>query len=121
MILTLEELRQYVQTNETDEVLTLWLEGIEQTIIRHTNNNFKKYEVNGVIQYPADIKMGVVGLVKWKTSNQEKVGVASESLSRWTVTYSGASGDDSTSGYPDSMMGFLKPYMKARFGQGLSV
>lgn len=121
MILTVEELRKYVQTNETDEVLTLWLEGIEQMIVNHTNNSFKKYEVGGVIEYPADIKVGVVSLIKWKLNNQDKAGVASESLSRWTVTYAGATGDDSTSGYPDSMMGFLRPYMRARFGQGLSV
>lgn len=121
MILTVEELRQHIETNETDAVLKMWLDGIEQMIIRYTNNTFKKYEVDGVIEYPADIKMGVVSLIKWKLNNQDKTGVASETLSRWTVTYAGATGDDSTSGYPDSMMGFLRPYMRARFGQGLSV
>lgn len=121
MILTVEELRRHIQTNETDEVLKMWLDGIEQMMIHYTNNNFKKYEVDGVIVYPADIKMGVVSLMKWKMNNQDKMGVTSETLSRWTVTYAGATGDDSTSGYPDSMMGFLKPYMRARFGQGLSV
>lgn len=121
MILTVEELRRHIQTNETDEVLKMWLDGIEQMMIHYTNNNFKKYEVDGVIVYPVDIKMGVVSLIKWKMNNQDKTGVTSETLSRWTVTYAGATGDDSTSGYPDSMMGFLKPYMRARFGQGLSV
>nr|DAN87657.1 MAG TPA: hypothetical protein [Caudoviricetes sp.]DAS28558.1 MAG TPA: hypothetical protein [Caudoviricetes sp.] len=30
-------------------------------------------------------------------------------------------GDNSSMGFPKSLLGFLKPYMKARFGQGLSV
>lgn len=70
------------------------------------------------IVYPEDIKMGVVKLLKWEESNQEKVGVQSETISRHTVTYTDMSGDKAAMGYPKSLMGFLEPYMKARFGRG---
>ena len=51
--------------------------------------------------------------------NGDKVGVQSETISRHSVTYFNLDGDNSSMGFPKSLTGFLKPYMKARFGQGL--
>ena len=121
MILTVEELKKYIETDETDEVLAAWLEALEQMIQGYTHNNFRKYMQEGVIVYPADIKMGVVNLIKWELGMRSKAGIASESISRHSVTYSDMTGDNSIMGYPKAFMGFLRPYMKARFGQGLSV
>ena len=67
------------------------------------------------VQYPMDVKMGVVSLMKWELENRDKVGIQSETISRHSVTYFNMDGDNSTMGYPKSLMGFLKPYMKARF------
>lgn len=67
------------------------------------------------VKYGADVVMGVVNLIKWDLKNREKVGVQSETLSRHSVTYFDMSSDNSTMGYPKSLLGFLKPYMKARF------
>ena len=67
----------------------------------------------GLIQYPNDIKMGVVNLIKWDISNREKVGVKSETISRWSVTYFDLE-NNSLLGYPASLLGFLKPYKKMR-------
>lgn len=65
--------------------------------------------------YPADVKMGVVNLLKWENTNRDKVGIASESLSRHSVTYFDMNGENSLVGYPKALLGFLSPYMKARF------
>lgn len=121
MILTVKELRKHIETNETDDVLTLLLEAVEHLIHGYTNNSFHKYMVDGVIVYPADVKMGVINLLKWELNNRAKVGIASESISRHSVTYVSMSGSDSALGYPKSLIGFLAPYMKARFGQGMNV
>lgn len=67
------------------------------------------------VEYPMDIKMGVVNLMKWEIENRDKVGIASETISRHSVTYFNMDGDNSTLGYPKLLTGFLKPYMKARF------
>lgn len=67
----------------------------------------------GLIQYPDDIKMGVVNLIKWDISNREKVGVKSETISRWSVTYFDLE-SNSLLGYPASLLGFLKPYKRMR-------
>jgi len=66
------------------------------------------------IQYPKDIIMGTVNLMKWDIDNREKVGVKSETISRWTTVYYDFD-SNSLLGYPSSLLGFMKPYMKARF------
>ena len=73
------------------------------------------------VKYPMDVKMGVVNLMKWELDNREKVGVASESISSHSVTYVDQTGDNTIMGYPVALMGFLKPYRKARFGRGIRV
>lgn len=80
----------------------------------------KNVRVTRVI-YPADIKMGVVNMMKWELNNREKVGISSETISRHSVSYFDLSGDNSIAGFPKALLGFLKPYMKARFGQGVRV
>ena len=67
-----------------------------------------------LVQYPKDVVMGAVNLLKWDISNREKVGVKSETISRWSVTYYDMD-TNALLGYPSSLLGFLKPYMKARF------
>lgn len=120
MIMTVEELRQHVDTAMEDQALEALLQALELSIQGHTNNNFHKYKgADGVIDYPADVKMGVVNIVKWELKNRAKVGVESESISRHTVTYYKMDKDNTELSYPASMLGFLKPYRKARFGQGL--
>lgn len=181
MIITVEELRRYINTDEEDQALAGRLQALELLIRGYTNNNFQvrglhcecdisgrtfmaepftpfevgdtvqvsgseknnglytvetvtdtTFTVNGKtyddfdvyvvkVEYPADVKMGVVNLLKWELNNRDKVGVQSESISRHSVTYYNMDGDNSIMGYPKSLMGFLKPYMRARFGRGVGV
>lgn len=67
------------------------------------------------VSYPVDVIMGAVNMIKWDLENRDKVGIQSETISRHSVTYFNMDGDNSTIGYPKSLLGFLKPYMKARF------
>ncbi len=67
------------------------------------------------VSYPADVVMGVVNLYRWDLENRSKVGIQSETISRHSVTYFNMDGENSVMGYPKSLLGFLKPYMKARF------
>ena len=73
------------------------------------------------VVYPADVKLGVANMLKWQLDNGDKVGVASETISRHSVTYFDMTGDNSAVGFPKALTGFLRPYMKARFGRGLRV
>lgn len=183
MIMTVDTLRQFVTTEETDQALEARLQALEMLIRGYTNNNFQKrpfravavavaegnrllvsgatpfkagdtleitesefngglvtvaavsdgaitvseelYDESGVVItkviYPADVKQGVARMLQWQLDNGDKVGVQSETISRHSVTYFNMDGDNSSMGFPKSLLGFLKPYRKARFGQGVSV
>lgn len=181
MIMTVAELRRYVETEKDDPVLEAKLQALEHLVRAYTHNNFQarafrgvavastadnSLQVNGTVRfaagdtlqitgsalmpdslvtvesvdgntvkvkevlydetgvtvtkvvYPQDVKMGAVNLMKWELERREKVGVASETISRHSVTYSNMDGDNSIMGFPKSLMGFLRPYMKARVGRG---
>lgn len=67
------------------------------------------------IEYPDAIVEGVVNLMVWEVQNRQKVGIQSETLSRHSVTYFAQDANNQVMGYPVSLLGFLKPYIKARF------
>lgn len=183
MIMTVAELRRYVDTDETDQVLEVRLQALEGIIREYTNNNFQArafravavaasdnslminttvpfavgdtlqitesdlmpnslvtivsvdgntvrvkedlFDESGVVitkvKYPQDVKMGAVNLMKWELTQREKAGIASETISRHSVTYLSMEGENSVAGFPKSLMGFLKPYRKARVGRGFRV
>lgn len=183
MIMTVAELRRYVETEEDDQVLEVRLQALEGLIRAYTNNNFQArafravavaasdktlmvnttvpfaagdtlqitesnlmpdalvtvvsvdgntvrvkedlFDESGVeitkVKYPQDVKMGAVNLMKWELAQREKAGIASETISRHSVTYSNMDGENSVMGFPKSLMGFLRPYKKARVGRGFRV
>lgn len=121
MIMTVTELRQFITTDEEDAVLEMKLQALESSIHGYTSNDFKRVLEKNNGEYPADVKMGVVNLMKWELESRDKIGVASETISRHSVTYFAMDGDNSIMGYPKPLMGFLKPYKRARFGQGVNV
>ena len=67
------------------------------------------------VEYPIDVQMGVINLMKWEITNRDKVGIKSETLSRHSVTYYDQDANNQVMGYPTTLLGFLKPYIKARF------
>lgn len=67
------------------------------------------------VVYPADVKAGVFELAKYSVKMSDKAGIKSETLSRYSVTYADTDGSNQVMGYPAAMLGFLAPYMKARF------
>ena len=53
--------------------------------------------------------------MKYECNMRDKVGIKSESISRHSVTYYDVNEENQVMGYPVSLLGFLKPYIKARF------
>ena len=177
MIISVEELKSYITTSESDSVLEARLSALEILIRKYTNNNFQNrnirfrvsasseygllkaspflhvgdtvqltdsalnsgiYTIESIdmqngrmwlnsalydesdilltkVEYPLDVKMGVVNMMKWDSDNRDKVGIQSETISRHSVTYFNMDKENSKIGYPASLTGFLLPYMKARF------
>lgn len=73
------------------------------------------YNLVTKVEYPADVQEGVINLLQWEIENRQKVGIKSESLSRHTVTYFDQDASNQVMGYPVALLGFLAPYIKARF------
>lgn len=174
MIISVEQAKKYIKTDEIDEVLEVKLQALELLIRKYTNNNFQNRNIRFIspainselylstkllkvgdtlevsqsvyndglyvikaindnvitldkplidenkmlvtkVVYPFDVQMGIINMLKWDLDNRNKIGIASESISRHSVTYFNMDGDNSSIGYPKSLVGFLKPYMKARF------
>lgn len=82
---------------------------VDKDLYRYSNNLVTK------VEYPADVKSGVIDLLKWEVKNRQKVGIKSETLSRHSVTYYDQDMNNQVMGYPVALLGFLKPYIKARF------
>ena len=114
MIISVKDAKKFITTNLDADVLEAMLLALEASIKRYTNNNFERH-LTDEGEYPPDIKMGVVNMLKWELENRDKVGIASETISRHSVTYFDMNGDNSTMGFPKALLGFLKPYMRARF------
>lgn len=121
MIMSVSELRKFIETDKEDDVLEMMLQAIEKAIHGYTNNDFKRVLEKNDDEYPSDVKHGVINLMNWELNNREKIGVASETISRHSVTYFNMDGDNTLMGYPKMLLGFLKPYKRARFGQGVGV
>lgn len=176
MLMTVEELKQFITTDKSEPVLEAMLQALEWAIRGYTNNNFQDrnyrrkadiiagdlYNIEAVnpfdagdtvqisesklnnglytvvnaedthmklndmlkdekrvlltkVVYPMNVKLGVARLIQWELDNGNKVGIQSESISRHSVTYFNLDGSNSVMGYPQSLMGFLQPYRKARF------
>jgi hypothetical protein len=111
-----------LQITESD-FMDGWLVTVKNVAGNTVTVNEELYDESGVvitkIFYPADVKLGVANMLKWQLENGDKAGVSSETISRHSVTYFDMTGDNSTIGFPKALTGFLRPYMKARFGQGL--
>lgn len=66
------------------------------------------------IEYPLDVVEGAINLLRWDCFDREKVGVASETISRHSVSYQQYDGTNTIDGYPAMLFGFCSLYMRAR-------
>ena len=189
MIISVDELKEFIKTNKSDKWLEFNLLALESSIRKYTNNNFQNKNVrfranvldgvlalstnllkvgdtiqisqslynDGVyfikevkegqlilnknlifertgtpqgfvvtrIDYPYDVKLGVIEIMRWKIKNDEqnydseaKKDIQSETLSRHSVTYAKDTTEADINekiGVPKKYCAFLRPYMKARF------
>lgn len=184
MILSVEELKTYITTAETDAVLEAKLQALELSIRGYTNNKFQQKSIRTVcpvvaqklftpyphfkvgdtvqisqsifnagvytiksiegdmigldkelldenqvlvtkVEYPMDVKMGAVEIMKWKLKNDaassgdtSQRAIQSETISRHSVTYVTDKTEediDERFGVPKKHLSFLKHYKKARF------
>lgn len=72
------------------------------------------------VVYPPDVVMGCVDIMRYKLSKAgqnaaDRAGIASETISRHSVTFSGEDAYSGILGVPERLVRFLDRYRKARF------
>lgn len=78
------------------------------------NHTFLNINVTGafatLVSYPPDILSGVIELLRYDARMTDKIGIKSEKISRWSVTYS-----DMESRYPSTLLEFISNRKKLRW------
>lgn len=97
---------------EDDALLSEMLISAESAVRAYTHNRFP----DGL---SPDVQKGIIDMVQYqidtaKRTESGKQNVASETLSRHSVTYAKPDEDKFCMGYPLSVMGFCKPYRRPR-------
>lgn len=69
------------------------------------------------IEYPLEVIEGAIDILDWELiqKGKEKSGIASETISRHSVSYVQRTGDNTINGYPIELFNFCNQYKKARF------
>lgn len=67
------------------------------------------------VKYPEDIRKGIVDLIRFDLNMADKVGIKSETISRYSVQYFDVGKKENVEGYPISLMEFIKKYRKIRW------
>lgn len=175
MISTIDDIRTYVETDETDDQLEARMRAIEGMIRAYTHNHFLlrptrtevdisaeglavtdgavgfqegdtvelchttysdglhvveealtagaytlsdiRFADSGLmylVQYPKDVVMGALAMLRYDLETADTVGVASETISRHSVTYRDASQGNSLLGYPLRLTSFLMAYRRTQ-------
>lgn len=66
------------------------------------------------VEYPMDVVSGAINILMWDCFDRDKVGIASETISRHSVSYQQYDGANTINGYPSMLFGFCSNYMRAR-------
>lgn len=67
-----------------------------------------------LIQYPADVIAGVRKLLKYDKQMGNKMGIKSETISRWTRSFIDINSGESVNGYPAAYMKFIVNHRKMK-------
>lgn len=105
---------QITETKLNKGLFTVATVGDSYFTVEETVKDEKGVLVTKVV-YPADVIDCVFKCLEWELKFGGKAGIQSETLSRHSVTYVQQDDESMVNGYPKSLFGSLKPYVKARF------
>lgn len=67
------------------------------------------------VDYPKDLKRGLLEIIKYKKKMANKIGIKSETIARKSTSYFDVNKGDNVEGIPSSYYSFLKKYKKLRW------
>lgn len=71
--------------------------------------------VINLVEYPPSVVAGACNMLLWDYHGRDTQGVASETISRHSVSYHQYGEAEMVEGYPAHIMAFVRPFIKARF------
>ncbi|HEL2218556.1 TPA: hypothetical protein TYI97_001125 [Streptococcus suis] len=108
-----------VEINGTDFNDGLYvISGVSDGILSVNSTFIPEYKKGAIltkISYPTDVIEGVKKLLAYDAKMTDKIGVKSESVARWSVTYYDVTASESQEGYAAVLLGFLSKYKKIRW------
>ncbi|KEH85037.1 hypothetical protein Z965_11135 [Clostridium novyi A str. BKT29909] len=101
-----------IQNNGVYEVLE-----VSETYMK-VKEDIQEEECNCLItkvNYPSDIKLGVIKLLQYDNKMADKIGIKKETIARMSTEYFDMGNDESVEGYPAALLKFLDKYKKLRW------
>lgn len=99
---------------EYSDGLYLIEEKLETCVYRVTPECIDGDGTVGLVKYPDDVLMGALSMIAYDIGNEGRENVASESISRHSVSYVTHGASNTIMGYPIKLTSFLKPYRKMK-------
>ena len=75
---------------------------------------YEACEIVTLVKYPNDVITGAINVLSWDCFDRENAGIASESISRHSISYVTYDGSNTINGYPSMLFGFCNPYIQMR-------
>lgn len=109
-IITLSEVKTLlsIKYDAKDDLINLLIPSVDDDIKAYTGQSF-------VDDVPAGLKIYAARMIGYNLNNMDKSGIQSESISRYSVTFSINS--NVTSGYPADIISGLNKYRKLKWGK----
>ena len=114
-LLKVGDTAQITQSDNEGLYVITAIDRVNRTVTLDSDLIETNYNLITKVEYPDAIVDGVINMMIWEVQNRSKVGIQSETLSRHSVTYFEQDKENQLMGYPVTLLGFLKPYIKARF------
>lgn len=93
------------------------IEDLSETYIK-VKEDIQEEECNCLItkvNYPYDIKLGVIKLLQYDNKMADKIGIKQETIARVSTTYFDMGSNESVEGYPSALLKFIDKYKKLRW------
>ena len=84
---------------------------VERNLIEETGSQAHVVKID----YPKDLKRGLLEIIKYKKKMANKIGIKSETIARKSTSYFDVNKGDNIEGIPSSYYSFLKKYKKLRW------
>ena len=115
MIVTLDRVKTFLQITGTskDDLITALIPMVEHDYIMIRNKEFDE-DSNDDVDYPENSELVASQMIGYQMTTQMKTGGALKSERIGDYSYTNASSDDITNGYPRAIVGRIERFIRRR-------